>query len=156
MFRHIFERVVATCMASELVRGEGFAVDASVMEANASRYHGRAPEEIVWAQPERQTRAVREYLAALEADAVPNPDRKPPKVISPPLPRPRATFVTFPAMVHKSTPFCVTSITDALSVAAEAISDVRHQATVGVLASGSAAARFPSPARPTARAIYGP
>ena len=53
------------------------------MEANASRYHGKAPEEIVWAQPERQTRAVREYLAALEADAEPNPDRKPPKVISP-------------------------------------------------------------------------
>ena len=83
VFRHIFERVVATCMASGLVRGEGFAVDASVMEANASRYHGKAPEEIVWAQPERQTRAVREYLAALEADAEPNPDRKPPKVISP-------------------------------------------------------------------------
>ena len=75
VFRHIFERVVATCMTSGLVRGEGFAVDASVMEANASRYHGKAPEEIVWAQPERQTRAVREYLAALEADAEPNPDR---------------------------------------------------------------------------------
>src|SRR5262245_6743830 len=63
--------------------GEGFAVDASVMEADASRYHGKAPEEIVWAQPDRQTRAVREYLAALEAGAKPNPDRKPPKVISP-------------------------------------------------------------------------
>ena len=73
--RHIFERVVVTCMAPGLVKGEGFAVDASVMEANASRYHGKAPEEIVWAQPERQTRAVREYLAALEADAEPNPDR---------------------------------------------------------------------------------
>jgi transposase len=83
VFRHIFERVVATCMASGLIKGEGFAVDASVMEANASRYHGKAPDEIVWAQPERQTRAVREYLAALEAEPEPNPDRKPPKVISP-------------------------------------------------------------------------
>jgi transposase len=36
VFRHIFERVAATCMTSGLVRGEGFAVDASVMEANAS------------------------------------------------------------------------------------------------------------------------
>jgi hypothetical protein len=53
------------------------------MEANASRYHGKAPEEIVWAEPERQTRAVREYLAGLEAENEPNPDRKPPKVISP-------------------------------------------------------------------------
>ena len=48
-----------------------------------SRYHGQAPDEINWAEPERQTRAVKEYLARLEADVQPNPDRKPPKVISP-------------------------------------------------------------------------
>jgi transposase len=83
VFRHIFERVVAACMAAGLVKGEGFAVDASVMEANASRYHGKAPDEIEWSEPERQTRAVKEYLAALEAETEPNPDRKPPKVISP-------------------------------------------------------------------------
>jgi transposase len=83
VFRRIFERVVAACMAAGLVKGEGFAVDASVMEANASRYHGKAPNEIEWAEPERQTRAVKEYLAALEAEVEPNPDRKPPKVISP-------------------------------------------------------------------------
>ena len=59
VFRHLFESVVAACMAAGLVKGEGFAVDASVMEANASRYHGKAPDEIVWAEPERQTRAVR-------------------------------------------------------------------------------------------------
>ena len=34
-------------MAADLVKGEGFAVDASVMEANASRYHGKAPDEII-------------------------------------------------------------------------------------------------------------
>ena len=83
VFRHIFERVVIACMAGGLVKGEGFAVDASVMEANARRYHGKAPEEIVWAEPERQTRAVREYLSALEAVMEPNSNRKPPKVISP-------------------------------------------------------------------------
>ena len=37
ILRHIFERVVATCMAAGLVKGEGFAVDPSVTEANASR-----------------------------------------------------------------------------------------------------------------------
>src|SRR5262245_42041943 len=83
VFRHIFERVVAACMAAGLIKGEGFAVDASVMEANASRYHGKAPDEIGWTESERQTRAVREYLAALEAEVEPNPDRKLPKVISP-------------------------------------------------------------------------
>src|SRR3989449_3137661 len=69
VFRHIFERVVAACMAAGLVKGEGFAVDASVMEANASRYHGKAPEELDWTEKQRQKRAVAEYLAALEAES---------------------------------------------------------------------------------------
>src|SRR5438045_2642584 len=51
VFRQIFERVVAACMAAGLVKGEGFAVDASVVEANASRYHGKAPDEIEWGAP---------------------------------------------------------------------------------------------------------
>ena len=31
VFRHLFERVVTSCMAAGLVKGEGFAVDAGVM-----------------------------------------------------------------------------------------------------------------------------
>lgn len=69
VLRHVFERVVATCMAAGLVKGEGFAVDASVIEANASRYHGKAPGELDWTDAQRQTRAVAEYLAGLEVEA---------------------------------------------------------------------------------------
>jgi hypothetical protein len=75
-------------------------VDASVVEANASRYHGKAPDELDWTDAQRQKRAVAEYLAGLEAEAqvqqggdsggggsdgrpTAAPDRKPPKVISP-------------------------------------------------------------------------
>jgi transposase len=104
ILRHIFERVVAACMAAGLVKGEGFAVDASVIEANASRYHGKAPDELDWTDEQRQKHAVAEYLAALDAEAQTSaeiddsnkgdsnsddgeseakPDRKPPKVISP-------------------------------------------------------------------------
>ncbi len=83
VLRHVFERVVWAAMAMGLVKGEGFAVDASVLEANASRYHGKAPAELDWSEKRRQTRAVAEYLAALDEAAEPNPDRKPPKVISP-------------------------------------------------------------------------
>jgi transposase len=100
ILRHIFERVVAACMVAGMVKGEGFAVDASVMEANASRYHGKAPDELDWTDAQRQKRAVAEYLAGLEAEAhaqedgasggggsdgtpTTTPDRKPPKVISP-------------------------------------------------------------------------
>ena len=84
LFRQVFEAVVRACMEKGLVKGEGFAVDASVMEADASRYHGKAPDEMDWSAPERQTRAVGEFLAGLdEEDEEPNADRKIPKVISP-------------------------------------------------------------------------
>jgi len=82
IFRQLFEAVVKACMDSGLVKGEGFAVDASVMEADASRYHGQAPGEIDWSAPERQTRAVAEFLSSLD-DENPDADRKLPKVISP-------------------------------------------------------------------------
>jgi len=80
-FRHVFEAVVRACMDASLVKGDGFAVDASVIEADASRYHGVTPEEADWSVPERQTRAVAEFLGALDDDD-PTADRKPPKVIS--------------------------------------------------------------------------
>jgi transposase len=80
-FRHVFEAVVRACMDADLVKGESFAVDASVMEADASRYRGVTPEEADWSAPERQTRAVAEFLGALDDDD-PTADRKPPKVIS--------------------------------------------------------------------------
>ena len=64
IFRKLFEAVVRACMSAGLVKGEGFAVDASVMEADASRYHGQAPGETDWSAPERQTRAVAEFLSS--------------------------------------------------------------------------------------------
>src|SRR4029077_870377 len=69
LLRHIFERVVWAAMAMGLVKGEGFAVDASVLEANASRYHGVPPGEISWTDAQKQKRAVTEYLDALDVEA---------------------------------------------------------------------------------------
>jgi transposase len=60
ILRHIFERVVIAAMGMGLIKGEGFAVDASVMEANASRYHGKAADEIDWTEKQRRKRAVAE------------------------------------------------------------------------------------------------
>jgi transposase len=82
IFRQLFEVVVRACMDVGLVQGDGFAIDASVIEANASRYHGKTPDEIEWSAPARQTRAVIEFLSALDDDD-PNADRKLPKVVSP-------------------------------------------------------------------------
>ena len=69
-------------MLRGLVKGEGFAVDASGIEADASRYHGNAPDEIDWSLPERQTRTAAESLARLD-DEDADANRKLPKVISP-------------------------------------------------------------------------
>src|SRR3954471_19953187 len=82
ILRHVFEAVVRSCMNAGLVKGEGFAVDASVIEADASRYHGKPPDEIDWSLPERQTRAAAEFLAGLD-DEDHDANRKLPKVISP-------------------------------------------------------------------------
>jgi transposase len=68
-FRHLFEGVVRRCMAEGLVRGEGFAIDASVVKADANRQRGvPSTETIDWSSAELGTRAVHEYLQALEQD----------------------------------------------------------------------------------------
>src|SRR5258708_26944262 len=56
ILRYVFERLVAGCMVNGLVKGEGFAVDASAMEANASLYRGKAPDELDWTNAQRQKR----------------------------------------------------------------------------------------------------
>src|SRR5713226_4111730 len=45
MFRRVFERVVASCIAAGLVGGEGFAVDASLIEADANRQRSIAGKD---------------------------------------------------------------------------------------------------------------
>jgi transposase len=69
VFRHVFEGVVQRCMAEGLVRAEGFAVDASIIKADANRRRGVPSEEgIDWSNPQLGTRAIREYLQALEEE----------------------------------------------------------------------------------------
>jgi transposase len=66
--RRVFEGVVATCIASGLVGGEAFSVDASLIKADVDKKK-RAPGDrpVSWPKAEEASRAVREYLAALDA-----------------------------------------------------------------------------------------
>lgn len=83
ILRKVFEEVVCGCMAAGLVGGEGFAVDASVIEANASRFQRIEGAEVDWTPEQRARRPVQEYLVALESENPPlNPDQ-PPKAMSP-------------------------------------------------------------------------
>ncbi len=71
-FRHLFEMVLSRCIAEGLVGGEGFAVDASTVKADASRQKqsdGRDPDD--WHGGGPVSRAVREYVSALDATVSP-------------------------------------------------------------------------------------
>jgi len=77
VFRFVFEQVVGECIEAGLVAGEGFAVDASVVKADASRQRTMLrDDDDDWPTPPGLTRPVREYLAALDDG------HKPPKRLS--------------------------------------------------------------------------
>jgi hypothetical protein len=101
----VYEVVVAKCIAAGLVGGEALSVDASLIKADADKTK-RIPgdQPIAWPKPAEASRAVREYLAALdntlteeESDSSREDDgrsggrRKPPKEIS--LTDPQAAWV---------------------------------------------------------------
>jgi hypothetical protein len=65
LLRELFESVVRRCMAEGLVGGEGFAVDASLIRADASRRR-TAVDGAAGLPPEAAGRAVDEYLAVLD------------------------------------------------------------------------------------------
>ncbi|MFO1225313.1 IS1182 family transposase [Roseateles sp.] len=67
VFRHVFESVLGRCMSEGLVGGEGFAIDASVVKADANRARGVPGAEASALQDNAASRAVREYLDALDA-----------------------------------------------------------------------------------------
>ena len=69
LFRRVFEDVVRACMKAGLVGGDGFAIDASVIEADASRNHRVEGKLTAVPDEEDATRPVREYLDALDNNA---------------------------------------------------------------------------------------
>jgi hypothetical protein len=86
-YRPVFERVVEVCIASGLVGGEGFAVDASLIQADANKQRSIAGQD--WRRdrdPARSSRAVKEYLATLDDTAWGAASEVVPKFVSPPDP----------------------------------------------------------------------
>ena len=104
-FRQVFESVVERCMQEGLVGGEGFAVDASVIKADANRSRSTAREAAEdLRDPQHATRAVREYLAALDEQGAPVTA---PASISPTDPAARWTAVGGPAFYAYSTNYLI-------------------------------------------------
>jgi len=70
VFRDVFERIVAACIKADLVGGTGFAVDASLIAADANKCRSTPGDK--WScdiDPATAKRAVRDYLANLDDPA---------------------------------------------------------------------------------------
>jgi len=84
IFRSVFERVVGACIAAGLVGGEGFAVDASLIVADANKQRSIPGSE--WNKmvaPQAASRATKEYLATLDNAAFGAASEVTPKFVSP-------------------------------------------------------------------------
>ena len=67
LLRQLFEMTVARCMAEGLVGGEGFAVDASLIKADAnSQRSAKGTEPVDWKAMAETRRSVQEYLDTLD------------------------------------------------------------------------------------------
>jgi len=84
IFRSVFERVVEACIAAGLVGGEGFAVDASLIAADANKQRSIPGKD--WDKnraSEKASRATKEYLATLDDAAFGAASDVTPKFVSP-------------------------------------------------------------------------
>src|SRR6478672_6765448 len=82
--RRVFEHIVEACIVAGLVGGEGFAVDASLIAADANKQRSIAGQD--WRRdrdPARSSRAVKEYLATLDDTAWGAASDVVPKFVSP-------------------------------------------------------------------------
>ncbi len=84
IFRSVFERVVGACLGAGLVGGEGFAVDASLIVADANKQRSIPGSE--WSKEldaQEASRAAKEYLATLDDAAFGAASDVTPKFVSP-------------------------------------------------------------------------
>ena len=83
LLRKVFETVVRRCMAEGLVGGDGFAVDASLIRADANKQRSaEGSEEVDWEALAATRRSVREYLDTLDEAAWGGASETKPKFVS--------------------------------------------------------------------------
>src|ERR1700685_2539287 len=89
LLRRVFETVLQRCIAEGLVGGEAFAIDASLIKADANRQKGIEGEKGL--PPEAAGRAIGEYMAVLDDEAFCAATDVVPKFVSPADPAARWT-----------------------------------------------------------------
>jgi transposase len=124
LLRRLFESVLRRCLDEGLVGGEGFAVDASLIQADASDRN--RVEGAVGLPPEAAGRAVEEYLAVLDDAAFGAASEVTPKFIAPSDPATRWTAAhRGPAFFAYSTNYLI-DVDNAIIVDVEATTAIRQ------------------------------
>jgi transposase len=127
LLRKLFETVVARCMKEGIVGGEAFAVDASMIVADAHRRRGVAKVEDL---DPASSRAVAEYLSVLDDAAFGGATPTEPNAISPTDPAARYTAAANSAAVYAYSDNYLIDLKHAVIVDVEATTAIR-QAEVG-------------------------
>src|SRR5271155_4903941 len=124
LLRRLFETVLQRCIDEGLVGGEGFAVDASLIQADASNRN--RVEGTAGLPPEAAGRAVEEYLAVLDDAAFGAASEVTPKFIAPADPATRWTAAhRGPAFFAYSTNYLI-DVDNAIIVDVEATTAIRQ------------------------------
>lgn len=127
LFRKLFETVVARCMKERLVGGEAFAVDASMIVADAHRR--RSVPKVEDLDP-TSSRAVAEYLSVLDDAAFGAATPVEPKALSPVDPAARYTAAAEGPAVYAYSDNYLIDVKHAVIMDVEATTAIR-QAEVG-------------------------
>ncbi len=130
ILRQVFETVVRRCMSEGLVGGEGFAVDASLIQADANKQRSVPGQEWdVAAIPADASRAVKDYLATLDDAAFGAASEVVPKFVSPSDPAAQWTGAhKGPAFFAYATNYLI-DVQDAVIVDVEASRAIRQAET---------------------------
>jgi transposase len=124
LLRRLFESVLQRCVDEGLVGGEGFAVDASLIQADASDRN--RVEGTTGLPPQAAGRAVEEYLAVLDDAAFGAASEVTPKFIAPADPATRWTAAhRGPAFFAYSTNYLI-DVDNAIIVDVEATTAIRQ------------------------------
>jgi transposase len=153
LLRRLFESVLQRCIAEGLVGGEGFAVDASLIQADASdrnRVEGAAG-----LPPEAAGRAVEEYFAVLDDAAFGAAGEVTPKFIAPADPATRWTAAhRGPAFFAYSANYLVDA-ENAIIVDVEATTAIRQAEILAAHGRAFAGTLRAYPERPIGDTAYG-
>jgi len=124
LLRHVFEMVLRRCIEAGLVGGEGFAIDASLISADANRTQGGPASEGL--DPTKTSRAIREYLETLDDAAFGGASSATPRFLSPSDPAARWTAAHHAPAIYAYSINYTVDVDNAVIVDVEGSSAIRQ------------------------------